>query len=309
MPKYNLNDYEEVKDRIPLFYERFPDGRIITEIVSEDENHVTIKTSLYADQEQQRPLATGHAMEKPGGVIKAFTENCETSSIGRALANYNLYGNIAKSKGTRPSKEEMSSNVVNMAEDTKKEDKPVSKPQKAVKKEEKQPKEEPKAKTFEEEFGISDEPDVPLDAADVNWCPLHDEPWAYEDQYKGTGHYITSEKGHLMNPDGSPVVGDYKKDSGTLFNAKGFPRFCYQAYEGKTLGESQKGKPITQDNLWMIWDNLGFDEKYVKDQVLLCDSWQEAIDIHNLESMGGLVRKVYDILAEDDSLMWWQDAV
>ena len=133
MPKYNLNDYEEVKDRIPLFYERFPDGRIITEIVSENENHVTIKTSLYADQEQQRPLATGHAMEKPGGVIKAFTENCETSSIGRALANYNLYGNIAKSKGTRPSKEEMSSNVVNMAEDTKKEDKPVSKPQKALK--------------------------------------------------------------------------------------------------------------------------------------------------------------------------------
>ena len=159
---------------------------------------------------------------------------------------------------------------------------------------------------MDEAFKVADEP---LDAADVNWCPLHDEPWAYEDQYKGTGHYITSEKGHLMNPDGSPVVGDYKKDSGTLFNAKGFPRFCYQAYEGKTLGESQKGKPINQDNLWMIWDNLGFDEKYVKDQVLLCDSWQEAIDIHNLESMGGLVRKVYDILAEDDSLMWWQDAV
>ena len=299
MPKYNLNDYEEVKDRIPLFYEEYVDGRIVTEIISEDEKHVTVKAYLYADVSEQSkgtPLATGHAMEKPGGVIKAYTENAETSSIGRALANYNLYGNVAKDKGTRPSKEEMSSNV--MAEDTKKEDKPVSEPVKAVKKEGSHP--------VDEAFKVADEP---LDAADVNWCPLHDEPWAYEDQYKGTGHYITSEKGHLMNPDGSPVVGDYKKDSGTLFNAKGFPRFCYQAYEGKTLGESQKGKPITQDNLWMIWDNLGFDEKYVKDQVLLCDSWQEAIDIHNLESMGGLVRKVYDILAEDDSLMWWQDAV
>ena len=94
-----------------------------------------------------------------------------------------------------------------------------------------------------------------------------------------------------------------------MLNAKGYNRFCYQAYEGKTLGESQKGKPITQDNLWMIWDNLGFDEKYVKEQVLLCDSWQDAIDIHNVTSMGGLVRKVYDILAEDDSLMWWQDAL
>ena len=54
MPKYNLNDYEEVKDRIPLFYERSPDGRIITEIVSEDENHVTIKTSLQDMQWKNR---------------------------------------------------------------------------------------------------------------------------------------------------------------------------------------------------------------------------------------------------------------
>jgi len=282
---YDLSNYEEVKDRIPLFYERFPDGRIITEIVSEDENHVTIKTSLYADQEQQRALATGHAMEKPGGVIKAFTENCETSSIGRALANYNLYGNVAKDKGTRPSKEEMSSNVMTQDEP--------------------KPKEEPKAKTFEEEFDISDEPDVPLDAADVNWCPLHDEPWAYEDQYKGIGHYITSEKGHLMNPDGTPVVGTYQKDSGTLLNAKNYPRFCYQAYEGKVLGESQKGTPIPDDKLWMIWSNLGFDENYVKDNVLLCDDWDEAKEIHNVKTTGGLVRKVIDILASDDDLMWW----
>tara|TARA_Y100000401_G_scaffold82249_1_gene67598 strand:+ start:387 stop:1244 length:858 start_codon:yes stop_codon:yes gene_type:complete len=282
---YDLSNYEEVKDRIPLFYERFPDGRIITEIVSEDENHVTIKTSLYADQEQQRALATGHAMEKPGGVIKAFTENCETSSIGRALANYNLYGNVAKDKGTRPSKEEMSSNVMTQDEP--------------------KPKEEPKAKTFEEEFDISDEPDVPLDAADVNWCPLHDEPWAYEDQYKGIGHYITSEKGHLMNPDGTPVVGTYQKDSGTLLNAKNYPRFCYQAYEGKVLGESQKGTPIPDDKLWMIWSNLGFDENYVKDNVLLCNDWDEAKEIHNVKTTGGLVRKVIDILASDDDLMWW----
>jgi len=292
---YDLSKYEEVKDRIPLFYERFPDGRIITEIVSEDENHVTIKTSLYADQEQQekgKVLVTGHAMEKPGGVIKAFTENCETSSIGRALANYNLYGNIAKSKGTRPSKEEMSSNV--MTEDTEKEDKPVSEPQKAVKKEEPHP--------MDEAFGLVDEP---LDAADVNWCPLHDEPWAYEDQYKGTGHYITSEKGHLMNPDGTAVVGTYQKDSGTLLNARNYPRFCYQAYEGKVLGESQKGTPIPDDKLWMIWSNLGFDENYVKDNVLLCDDLDEAKEIHNVKTTGGLVRKVIDILASDDDLMWW----
>jgi hypothetical protein len=294
---YDLSKYEEVKDRIPVFYNLYEDGRITTEIVSEDEKHVTIKAYLYKNEAQQskgNAMATGHAMEKPGGMIPAYTEVCETSAIGRALANAYIFGDPSK---PRPSKEEMSSNV--MTEDTKKEDKPVSEPVKAVKKE------EPKAKTFEEEFDISDEPDVPLDAADVNWCPLHDEPWAYEDQYKGTGHYITSEKGHLMNPNGTAVVGTYQKDSGTLLNPKGYPRFCYQAYEGKVLGESQKGTPIPDDKLWMIWSNLGFDEKYVQDNVLLCNDWGEAKEIHNVKTTGGLVRKVIDILASDDDLMWW----
>ena len=293
MAKYNLDDYEEVKDRIPVFYNLYEDGRITTEIVSEDEKHVTIKAYLYKDETQQgkgNAMATGHAMEKPGGMIPAYTEVCETSAIGRALANAYIFGDPSK---PRPSKEEMSSNVM-----TQDEPKPKEEPKK-------QPKEEPKAKTFEEEFDISDEPDVPLDAADVNWCPLHEEPWAYEDQYKGAGHYITSEKGHLMNPDGTAVVGTYQKDSGTLLNPKGYPRFCYQAYEGKVLGESQKGTPIPDDKLWMVWSNLGFDENYVKDNVLLCDDWDEAKEIHNVKTTGGLVRKVIDILASDDDLMWW----
>lgn len=110
-----LQNYEEVKDRIPLFYERFPDGRIITQIISEDDGHVTIMASLFKDdidQAANTPLSTGIAREEPGGHISAYTENCETSSIGRALANYNLYGNVAKASGKRPSKEEMSSNIM-----------------------------------------------------------------------------------------------------------------------------------------------------------------------------------------------------
>ena len=110
-----LQGYEEVKDRIPLFYERFPDGRIITQIISEDDGHVTIMASLFKDdidQAANTPLSTGIAREEPGGHISAYTENCETSSIGRALANYNLYGNVAKASGKRPSKEEMSSNIM-----------------------------------------------------------------------------------------------------------------------------------------------------------------------------------------------------
>jgi len=113
--KMALQNYEEVKDRIPLFYERFPDGRIITQILSEDDGHVTIMASLFKDdidQAANTPLSTGIAREEPGGHISAYTENCETSSIGRALANYNLYGNVAKESGKRPSKEEMTSNIM-----------------------------------------------------------------------------------------------------------------------------------------------------------------------------------------------------
>jgi len=113
--KMALQNYEEVKDRIPLFYERFPDGRIITQIISEDDGHVTIMASLFKDdidQAANTPLSTGIAREEPGGNVPAYTENCETSAIGRALANYNLYGNVAKGSGKRPSKEEMTSNIM-----------------------------------------------------------------------------------------------------------------------------------------------------------------------------------------------------
>ena len=113
--KMALQGYEEVKDRIPLFYERFPDGRIITQIISEDDGHVTIMASLFKDvidQAANTPLSTGIAREEPGGNVPAYTENCETSSIGRALANYNLYGNVAKGSGKRASKEEMTSNIM-----------------------------------------------------------------------------------------------------------------------------------------------------------------------------------------------------
>ena len=106
MPKFNLDDYEMVKDRIPLFFAEYPDGRINTEIISESANGVTIKAYLYKSLEEQvscAPVSTGIAREVPGGFIDKYYENCETSSIGRALANINLYS------GDRPSFEEMNS--------------------------------------------------------------------------------------------------------------------------------------------------------------------------------------------------------
>jgi len=106
MAKFNLDDYEMVKDRIPLFFAEYSDGRINTEIISESANGVTMKAYLYKSLEEQvscAPLSTGIAREVPGGFIDKYYENCETSAIGRALANINLYS------GDRPSYEEMNS--------------------------------------------------------------------------------------------------------------------------------------------------------------------------------------------------------
>ena len=108
----NLENYDEVKDRIPLFYEQFPDGRITTEIISEDSTGVTIKAYLWKNAEEQvmnAPLATGLAREFPGGRIDKYTENGENSAIGRSLANYNLIGEKGKKNQQRPSREEMES--------------------------------------------------------------------------------------------------------------------------------------------------------------------------------------------------------
>jgi hypothetical protein len=129
MPKFNLDDYEMVKDRIPLFFAEYPDGRINTEIISESANGVTIKAYLYKSLEEQvscAPVSTGIAREVPGGFIDKYYENCETSSIGRALANINLYS------GDRPSFEEM--NSAKSMKETKKTNTSVSEPSKTAKK-------------------------------------------------------------------------------------------------------------------------------------------------------------------------------
>ena len=128
---FNLENYDEVKDRIPLFYEQFPDGRITTEIISEDSTGVTIKAYLWKNAEEQvmnAPLATGLAREFPGGRIDKYTENGETSAIGRAIANFNLIGEKGKKNRTFPSREEMESaqGLIDMKQS--KENRPASSP-------------------------------------------------------------------------------------------------------------------------------------------------------------------------------------
>ena len=89
---FDLRDYVDVAERIRAFYERYPDGSIQTEMVRLEGDRVVFKAVVYRDREDPRPV-TGwaHEREGQGHVNKtSFIENCETSAIGRALANLNF---------------------------------------------------------------------------------------------------------------------------------------------------------------------------------------------------------------------------
>jgi hypothetical protein len=111
MANFNLNDYELVETRIAKFYALYEDGRIHTENMTTKEERErglwVVKARIYKTLEDQRlgcPTSTGYAFEVDGGYGANKTsalENCETSAIGRALANMGLHGN------KRASREEM----------------------------------------------------------------------------------------------------------------------------------------------------------------------------------------------------------
>jgi hypothetical protein len=110
MAKFNLENYETVEERLKVFWKDNPNGRIFTEVVHEtdDGSCVTIRAFIYKDESDTNPISTGIAQETKGqggfANTDAWVENCETSAIGRALANWKYQG----SNKPRPSAEEMS---------------------------------------------------------------------------------------------------------------------------------------------------------------------------------------------------------
>src|SRR5881397_1180490 len=102
---FDLASYAPVAERITLFYETFPRGRIISELVSRTEKDVVFRALVYRDASDAEAAATGWAAEREGdGEINsvACLENTETSAIGRALANLGF-----TASRERPSAEEM----------------------------------------------------------------------------------------------------------------------------------------------------------------------------------------------------------
>jgi hypothetical protein len=108
---FNLADYEPVEKRLGYktdaksFWEDYPSGRIETDLVICEKERYVFKAYLFKDIKDDIAFATGHAEETVSsrGVNQTSAlENCETSAIGRALANAGY-----APKGKRPSREEM----------------------------------------------------------------------------------------------------------------------------------------------------------------------------------------------------------
>ena len=102
---FNLADYEPVEVRLQRFIKDWPDFRISTELESHQHDRFIVKAYLYKHLEDAVAFTTGYAEEKVsdrGVNSTSALENCETSAIGRALANAGY-----SAKGKRPSQEEM----------------------------------------------------------------------------------------------------------------------------------------------------------------------------------------------------------
>lgn len=111
MARFSLEDYETVEERIKRFYTDWPDGRILTEnetIPEYRQEKIWVVRALVfltgEDVERNCPKASGLAYEVDsvsGPQASSALEVCETSAIGRALANAGYSGN------KRASREEM----------------------------------------------------------------------------------------------------------------------------------------------------------------------------------------------------------
>ena len=79
-------NYAEVKERVKAFRKLFPMGRIQTDIVSVDENAVTMQATVYAGGDMVLSTAYANEAKNASSINRtSYIENCETSAVGRAL--------------------------------------------------------------------------------------------------------------------------------------------------------------------------------------------------------------------------------
>lgn len=90
--------YADVSARVEAFRKVYPDGRIETQCVQDEDGRAVFIASCYDGD--GRKLSTGTAFERQNdGMVNrtSYIENCETSAVGRALgfAGFGIVASIA----------------------------------------------------------------------------------------------------------------------------------------------------------------------------------------------------------------------
>lgn len=103
---FNLENYETVEERLEKYWKENPDGRIETELIEASAGRFIVMARIFRTEADARYWTSGLAFEnitERGVNATSALENCETSAIGRALANAGY-----ATKGKRASRSEMS---------------------------------------------------------------------------------------------------------------------------------------------------------------------------------------------------------
>ena len=100
MARFDLQNYETVAQRTARFYKDHPNGAIITTNLTTEGDRQRKQWVVYSEvwfdkNSDLRPTGTGLAFEidgTAGANVTSALENCESSSVGRALMNASYGG-------------------------------------------------------------------------------------------------------------------------------------------------------------------------------------------------------------------------
>ena len=77
----SIEDYEPVASRLARFWEKHPEGRVITKLITYDGDRVIVQADIYVDREDDRPIATDFAEELRGSNNVNRTSHIESVCI------------------------------------------------------------------------------------------------------------------------------------------------------------------------------------------------------------------------------------